>query len=139
MSQPWHAMHDAKETPVLKDRLATLINSPDPGLARQGRSELEAVLKKHGSVSRTAEATGIPLRTIFRWVQVTGIEPPKEQRRAFTDAELRAAVRVGKSAADAARELGVSHTSVMRRAESLGIELVDGRALRPVRPKRQPV
>jgi molybdenum-dependent DNA-binding transcriptional regulator ModE len=124
---------------MLRDRLATLINSADPGLARQGRDELAAALKKGGGVRQTAKSVGIPERTLWRWIRLTGVEPPNERLASFTDAELRAAIRTGKSATGAARALGVTHTTVLRRAAALGIELQDGRAMRPVRSKRQPV
>jgi transcriptional regulator of acetoin/glycerol metabolism len=123
---------------MLRDRLATLINSADASLAKQGCGELAATLKKWGGVRQTANALGIPERTLWRWIHKTGIDPPNERLATFTDPELRAAVRSGKSATGAARALGVSHTTVLRRAAALGIELQDGRALRPVRSRPKP-
>jgi transposase-like protein len=115
---------------MLRERLATLINSADPGLARQGRDELAAALKKSGGVRQTARAIGIPERTLWRWIGKAGVDPPNERLASFSDAELRAAIRTGKTASGAARVLGVSHTTVLRRAAAAGIELPDGRTTR---------
>jgi transcriptional regulator with PAS, ATPase and Fis domain len=111
-------------------RLAALLHSDDLELQRMGRDELIAALEAHGGVRQTAYGLHIPERTLWRWIKAHCIAPPDERRVAITDEQIRAAIRKRKSALGAAEELGVSHTTIQRRARAAGIELPDGRVTR---------
>jgi transcriptional regulator with PAS, ATPase and Fis domain len=115
-------------------RLAALLHSDDLELQRMGRDELIAALEAHGGVRQTARQLRIPERTLWRWIKAHCIVPPDERRAAVTDEQIQAAIRKRKSALGAAEELGVSHTTIQRRARAAGIELPDGRTTRHLTP-----
>ena len=122
---------------MLRARLATLVNSADPGLRKQGREELEALLKKAGDVRAASEHLKLPERTVHRWIRRCGAESPRPRGTVTVgDGDIRAAIKKAKSVSGAARELGVSHTTVWRRAAAMGLDVPDGRANRPVRPRK---
>ena len=101
-------------------RIASLLYSSDERLREQGRDELRRALERHGGVTPTARALGVPERSVWRWVERAGIVPPDARTSGVTDCDIVEAINQYGSLRAAARALGLSHTHVRRRAITVG-------------------
>jgi DNA invertase Pin-like site-specific DNA recombinase len=95
-------------------RIASLLYAPDPELQAQGKAELASALKLAGSPTRLAENIGVHRRAIYRWAEEAGITITDSRIKGATRAKVEEAVdRLGSQEA-AAKELGVSRTTLWR-------------------------